>query len=67
MRNKKIKCPICGKVLSFNGYTINSNDMKVVLKCQKCSLVVYLTFDMDKVVKKFFSEICEVKEVEKSE
>ena len=67
MRNKKIRCPICGKVLSFNGYKLESEDLEVVLKCQKCNLIVYLTFDMDKVIRKFFSEICEVKEVEKSE
>jgi len=67
MRNRKIKCPICNKTLIFNGYTIDSSDLKVVLKCQKCNLVVYLTFSTDKVIKKFFSELCEVKEGKSSE
>jgi len=66
MRNKKIKCPICNKVLILNGYSIESEDLKVVLKCHKCNLTLELIFDMDKVLKKFFSEICEVKEVKSS-
>jgi len=65
MRNKKIRCPICNKVLIFNRYSIKSKDLEVVLKCHKCNLTLELIFDMDKVLKKFFSEICEVKEVEK--